>query len=804
MSPLTTEDGVTQLAVEDGVTALGLEETEELGFTVGAGVRRGAVTTGAALEIDNTDGDCTEAFDGHDMAGWSLRREITTTLPDQVRLVSGESVAGMSLSLVACPDVGYNGRWTPWRTNVSRANQDARFEASLNDDRQRLFTGIVARARNQASSPVLNLELDDLLADLSDEVLVPATTNTTAFPAGLRSEWIIDLAARTGGWSTTPLVTDATVVAGTMQGSVSAEVGLTTLVEIQAGDENLFFTVPWGIAPDRVGVRYELSTGDQPGTALDRSETWAYTFLITTPPSPLDPEVNQALIDGQASFGTADPRLTFQTRWEEGRSPTGDVVVTLAQVDVFILASGATRMRLQFEVVEGLSDDITTFTDVLAGAVRPGLNTIAITPSADGRSMRLRVWHEGSATADQTFALDAPSPSWPPTGTENLIMRNTDILGLGPRFGGVLVEHYTGVYSTANVPLRPERGIDWDPQGSESALTAVPPMALLTAREVIRLVVEAELGAFWLDEFGTLVVRWRDFLAGIGRLDRTVTPCQLVDLDWREGIEQVYRRIVVPTRPPLITANTVVYSGSVIAIPPGTTRVVVSTTVNGRPAAAIGLHPAPPGTVDTMRANTAADGSGVNLLVIFSYRALSSSTFEISLVNFVGSTLYTVNPDGTSSFVLVADTAVAEGERVDAVADTDADRGGTLTLTDNVFRQDLGSAQDLAERLAVELGAARPVIDALEIVPDLDVHLGDVAKIDDPTHTGAVLRAIVEGIEWTQRPDSLRQTLQLRVLSVTLGDLDLAMAGSTLGGLDDTWAGETLGDLDDDPLRESV
>jgi hypothetical protein len=87
--------------------------------------------------------------------------------------------------------------------------------------------------------------------------------------------------------------------------------------------------------------------------------------------------------------------------------------------------------------------------------------------------------------------------------------------------------------------------------------------------------------------------------------------------------------------------------------------------------------------------------------------------------------------------------------------------------------QDDDYAQSLLSWLTSMTAQALPVLDSVQVVPDLDIRLGDVRILRDPEHTELVAKVLVVGVDLAGSAGSLTQTLRLAVLGVLNTDVGL-------------------------------
>lgn len=338
-----------------------------------------------------------------------------------------------------------------------------------------------------------------------------------------------------------------------------------------------------------------------------------------------------------------------------------------------------------------------------------------------------------------------------------------------------------------------------DPAGS---VLEAPLPSDATWWEVIQEIAAATLGGAWLDAHGHLEYRNRDSLRGGGAAPvETLTVDSLADLPWSVSIEDVADRIEVTYNPvdvqgrwALGTDTTVWEASEAIKVPPGR-WVTIYADIDGVATDLSPFYPvwdedlSPSDELSRWAAATSPDGGGAQpaddaLSIITSF--VSPSRVRLDIWNRTSSTLWTVDGTGAPTLILRAGMYVRAGQqRVLSAGVGEEEARNPLSLDLGSYVQDEGTAREILDWLAGMVTQPLPVLDGVQVVPDLNRRLGDVVWVRDPEHTGLRGKALITGINTAGSAGSLTQTLRLAVLAPVFDDFDRFLVAEGIEDFDD-------------------
>lgn len=719
---------------------------------------------------------------------WSVDREIATSLPDEVQLVSGISAARAVFDAPA-PEGTNPGWWSPWLRRRRTVGRLAVLDVTINDVTSRVFTGLVVEASADAEAQVVRLEQLDDATLLRAEVGLPAFTAEMGGDRnpGIHLVWLLEHILRELGnpgsehpdHQHTPLPQTGTnpLLIASLAGSAIPSLG-----------QYLRTITPLNAVPN-----FE-DRGDLPVPAFVDSDV---VYEFGRPPFPL---------------------------------PT-TVVVGAVVGDTTVPSSGETRVTLELASLAQV---------VVVWLVEPTHNTV-----------RIRTTSGQDITADAIDTLDFEDVdlglTWvelthnPPNIDVTVYQHNT-VVGTG----SVSVNHATwdtpqlnrvGVLSLDSAPIVGVQVLDWDPPTAADLptmnmtmfdqisplmgqLVGIPPLERADGIDILRDVAEAEQAGVWFDEGGHPVLHNRARLRGVEVDEIEVTSHDsLLGFRWRETVEQtataVEASVAVPTAafqdPPadVWTADGVFQPGA-LRVNGGKTFEFVAELDVG----VSGLETVLSGTANSgsrYRANRQHDGTGgVVLLGGPTARQLAPDRVLVRVVNPHSFPVWLVNGPGAlqgePAIVLAATTTVQAGETAAIRREVDGEGSIThvLKLSDNVWRQNVGATERLVRFLANNFATPSPVAQQVKIVPNLDVKLGSVVRLRDPEISGLEVRALVHSVRLSGAPGALEQTIEVQPLPPTMFEHDQLLAGLTLGDHDVAFAGQRLRDHDVNPIHEPL
>lgn len=602
-----------------------------------------------------------------------------------------------------------------------------------------------------------------------------------------------DLAARAGGFYSTPPLASGAVVSAPLMGSAWPERGVLSAgvrsTNASQADYDWAQT-PWGIAVGDASIVYTPAGS----SVLNR----AMEITAMAPPAP---RAGGAYV--AAVWGAVEIRMVFNA------STVSAVLVSGGSTTVCTLAAAGTVLTLRVVLAGGSL--AMTLRDA-SGAEASGSVALA----ASGASMT---------------AVKVASPS------------------AAALVGGVQVAFPSTAFATVSYT----RSAFLTPAAHHASLAASPPIMGATAKSLLEEQSKAELAAWWIDGDGNLHWRNRNVLVSGAPIMELTSMDHLKSLQWEEDFAGVASTVEVMGREATVLQfkypKVDLWSGSygkVLAngsekfeelIHPGadTDWIMVDTLANN-PAgfddynAAIGSWAAvyfyfTKGTSGEAGYGTA---EGVNLTW-----AGASIGFVDHKTYKVATTVYSVGTAGwdKAEFDLKVPPQYKGsgaswrqgGESypiIRAFGKTDwADRRYTSTAAGGmdapVLSHDVGwwvqepaAVQAIADLLASQTSVPRPFLTGVSLVPDSRLELGDIVTLSDPDLTGIRFTALVVGLDqslsaspisWSMAADF--RILDLAVMTPTLSDLDRAWAAQILSALDTARAGETLAAMDAAPLK---
>ncbi|TDE02828.1 hypothetical protein [Jiangella asiatica] len=714
-----------------------------------------------------------------------MRREIATYLPAQVRGISGQSVADAQAEIPAA-DIETQVARNPFSKTASRVVESGcsiRAGFIGTDGRPSLvpvFTGRVMDAGGSALTDVMSVDCDDDAALLRRDVIVAplasqmryvpdSGASVLLFP-GVSGSYVMDSVLRQLGYYTMPAAEPSTAVSCPLQGtvwpeqlpagtSVSATAFYGELIQARNGvteDNPTFVSQAWD-----TGERFLALTGD---------------FVFRVRPARLV-ETDWVRIHG----------------WANGES---------GQTEILLQSAGLawTRVRIRPGEIEVAINTLGTPTHTFTGW--PG-GRFSIDVEHDGATNNVILFYEGGSQSTSLVGAHSNGVSYVQVTSEE-----------GMALAGVAVRsNPSGAH--AMIGFVPSASLD----PTIGRIDATPGLFRDNGWDALREVAEAELGAVWLDEQGTPTFRNRQSLRGIGEPVHEITSrTSLMDVSWREAVEQVRSSVQVPVLP--VTsylsddyAHTVwsaQETGTVISVGANATK-RLSVNLNG---IAIGIDTtATAGTGSTgtrFRANTAADGSGsdVSTSVQVEVDPSGPRVARVIVTNNHSGRVWLVAGNGSDApdLFIRARQRIIQASQASEYAEVDNEgvRAEELTLDESPYVQDNSSALDLASFLAAELSAPRAILQRVPVLWEPRRQLGDIVEISDPDVTGLEpLRGVVVAIEHGGTAGNIDQYIDVRPLLPTIAEFNQAWDGQTIADLNALWDGQTIADFNADPLRVS-
>lgn len=714
---------------------------------------------------------------------WNVRREISTYLPEQVRGISGQSVASAGAEIPSDEVETQHARnpFTPAASRVVESGCSIRAGFIGTDGRPSLvpaFTGRVMDSGSSALNDVLSVDCDDNASQLRREVIVApladqmrytdSGTSTLLFP-GVSGSYVMDSVLRQLGYYATPALTDWATISVPLQGTLWAE-------SRPAGDLVSATQTVGRLIHARNGGATDIPTFvSRQWEDGERFLAWTGAFRAQWQPASAT-DVSRFRVHGWCDGDSSSAEILLQgpgTNWVNIVMSPGSLAVT---------ANGSS------------GEQTFTFADWPGG--RFSLSSVL-----SGSSLQMVLFYSGGDASGSVT--------------------------VGSSFGGNMA--YTQVISRVGMaiaglqvgrnPVGPNEMTAFVPSASldptVATINATPGLVRSIGWDVLREIAEAELGAIWLSEAGVPTFRNRNSLRGIGEPVHPITSrTSLMDLPWRESVEQVRSQVTVPIMP---TVNylfddysTLVWSAldtdTLIAVD----RVrVMNVQLSG---VAIDIDSSPLPTTDAARsrfqANTEPDGTGTNVTaqVSIAVELRGPRIARLTIRNDTGSRVYLVAETGSPYVYIRARQRIYQSEESEElVAAINAGvNAEPLDLAASPWIQNAATGNDLAAFLAAELASPRPVLQRVPVLWDPRRQLGDIVELADPDVTGLEpMRGVVIAVEQSGSAGSVDQYLDIRPLLPTVAEFNDAWGGESIADLNTFWAGESIADLNADPLRVS-
>lgn len=266
--------------------------------------------------------------------------------------------------------------------------------------------------------------------------------------------------------------------------------------------------------------------------------------------------------------------------------------------------------------------------------------------------------------------------------------------------------------------------------------------ATLDPWELLQDIATADFAAVYLDAFGQL--HWRN-----GRSDasdegqevvRELTAREsLMDIDYTSGAAQLANEVSVGYTPIEIISDGDYF------VPTGAVRVPAngSTTITFELPGPLLQDGGFSGNLTA--ANTAADGSGVNLtlgsMITAGFSIITTLQYgTVTFENFYPFEVWIVDTSGIPSYSITA-SWFQQGPNAEPVTATDSDskrryRPQPLAISSSIWRQRADTAEIVAEQLVSDLSTPRPTIRNVRIIGDPRLELGDLTRIRDEDGIG--------------------------------------------------------------------
>lgn len=628
------------------------------------------------------------------------------------------------------------------------------------------FTGFVTNVQINRTTGEVTLTLIDNRVQLAVLPQIPAVvaSGLPQIAPGLSSLWPLDYVLRANKFYSGP--PPRTGCAWYMSGHGSVYPEISGLLSNWSGG--------WTVAGD---VVFDEATFGSVVAPYGSEQTCDNCFLITPPASPVP-------------FGTTGHSLYIE----------GAIYIN----GVF----GAQSLSIELDA---------TSDTVVVPSITSGVGTISIPSITWGTNSAIYNiavspgWHTVAFQFLRTGTTTGTINCW----IDRVARTSFNATGLANNAAGVL----TQVRMNSSAPLdtwqvtnetSPGGPVAFTPNAildaSLNKLTAVPAYTNTDAWSLIQDLMEAEFGIGGFDE-GPLVAGGVQTFYFKNRHDAPTSSqltlqstLSLMDMQYEINEANRVQTLVAQAHPLSPVGPQMVYSQTgVVALPANSTTTLVVTTPNpvtfiptlvNTPIPIGGL----PGTsFNGYMANRRADGTGAAVTNLNGATLqLSATTVAVAMNNPNAYTVYLAPTAGFSTangVLALFGYAVVETPATTTAAQTSGSTGSgvqvsesyasglpSVTLTDNLWRQDIPTVQQLVIDELGDLLRPRAMVTNLVVVGDARLQLGDRVTLSDPgdlatsggTVAGAVLNDdfIVISIHPTIDPSGFTQTLTLRAVAL--------------------------------------
>lgn len=596
-----------------------------------------------------------------------------------------------------------------------------------------IFSGFVDDMVVNRSTGEVQFTLEDTRSQLRTVPQIPpavtyinsgSVNNDIICAPGLTSIWPLDYLLRTNGLYSGPPPRPGCAFYMSGHGSMWPEMSTGTfqplsrpMVAVGTEPQNsiggIFPTVP-AAAPPLVPGAYGCASVIANGSFTDAMAV------------PINAETGQGYyvefsIESQAILKSL-PVLEFtlgNTRVPVSSPNDFQILLQQSATGDLTLRSGGVSVRLSFVAIAGYT------TTTGAGWHRLGFQVTFTTATA----CTVDAWVDGVHVNSGSVTVPAS-----PGGA----LAYVDILSGNP-FESVQVSQELGATGPAPFTI----GAVLDP--SLNSLVGIPAYTNTDAWTLTQDIVEAEFGYGGFDEAWPPTFFFKNRLDTPAAAQATVTSkINLKDLQFEINEANRALAIYAQVHPLALAGPEIVYSQSGLITIPASGRITVTVTTT---TAVVGINssfiPIPIGGLPDAShsgymANTLPDGSGtaVTLAGVAAIQ-VSPTSVQIILVNSMSVPVYlapTTGYDSINGVLALAGFALADQNDGQGVQVSASYLGATvpsLTLTDNLWRQDIAIAQQLVLAQLGDLVRPRPMITQLTIVGDARLQLGDRVQLQD-------------------------------------------------------------------------
>ncbi|HET6915646.1 MAG TPA: hypothetical protein VFH56_06100, partial [Acidimicrobiales bacterium] len=604
----------------------------------------------------------------------------------------------------------------------------------------RVFTGRVSSVTLDHAAGTVALDVVDLAADWDVLPAIPSVVTVPPFNAGLTSEFVLDLIARSMPVSprySWPAIRPNCIVAAGLRTSLWPEVG--TLDTAYSQPIPSFIAGPYGSW---------LSDFDSTGT-LSNYITWDCTL-----PAGAASVYVEFLVCNVASGGAINLLLG---------SRAANVYGGQTRYDVTGLSINVTNTKVSVAGDRTLASISTTLGD--------GAHKVAF---AGTYNFSTWAW-------SGTLYLDGQSQAFTEAQLDNQSPDTFNLLGVSVAGAGIAGLQVTSETAPTYTNFAPTAIID----SSLSPLQVPPPIdAGAQAWDVIQQIAAAELGYARFDGAGNFRFSNRDTLQQQTAFRQVRSDSSLKTLRTVVGDFTEYQRVQVDYSDWWFKKTaTVLAPQGAWKIPAGTTQTFLRDL--GDTVAAQVLSPVQPWTTDGQggepsdktasyyRASRDKYGNtehGYGTLSV-TVETITPSRIAVTVQNSGGYDAWLVSPanyinlDVGSPALWVRGTPVVTDSPTIVEATYDPN-GALYPAPTNPYRQDRDTAQTVAQYLLQQLHAAIPDYPGVEIIPDPRIEVGDKITLMDPDLSKAAsMDVIVWGSSVNFGSGAWSQSLNVRAIA---------------------------------------
>lgn len=440
--------------------------------------------------------------------------------------------------------------------------------------------------------------------------------------------------------------------------------------------------------------------------------------------------------------------------------------------------------------------------------VHPNRVQVQIERTGTTSSMGVRVRARSSATAAWSAWITAPNTMAPQTFTG--LMIDTPDTSVDDAFSALQIT------TSADPKLWAAPNADIDPLG---VLVGAPWLPATTdAWTGIQEVCEAALGACWVTRDKTLMVRDRNYLAGV---DRPAVEFDVArhasDIAWTMDPADTADRLVV-TYQPMVTVQALIgstpafdvwSSDTVLRVPAGgTVKVVVELggPVEAQIAPWVPAWDPTQEFFSTWSAFPNPDGTGAHAVdgaLAIAVEWVNTGRMVLSVTNTTGTPLYTVDATGQPCLFARVWSRIDQNDPdlvVRGVSESRATNPLTIDLGRHVQRAQ--DAEAIADFIWARVSTPMWRADSVGVKLDFSHDIGEVLHLVHE-RSGLDVKALVTKVSYGGSPGQVSQSLDLVLLPPTWSDFDEAWVGKTWDDFDALWSAATWNDFDRHPLRSS-